>query len=112
MTHDDSLTRQETPEPVGREETDRTSVDPAAAPHSQHEEHQGDFAEGQTSTHVEPDALRGDFAEGQEQHERDGDDAHRGDFAEGQAGTHVPPDALRGDFAEGEEEHRHNDERR
>jgi len=112
MANDDTRIEQEEHEPVGRAEVDRTSEDLTTETQPHHDERRGDFAEGQTSTHVSRDALPGDFAEGQEEHERGGASAHRGDFAEGQTGTHVAPDARRGGFAEGEGEHVHSDERR
>lgn len=109
MANDDKRADRGQPEPAGTEEAE--SEDSAGATHSHHDEHRGDFAEGQTSTHVPSDALRGDFAQGQEEQERSGATAHRGDFAEGQTGTHVSPDARRGDYAEGDED-THSDERR
>lgn len=112
MAHDEKGTGHEAREPVGREAADHTATDRAGAAHSHDADHRGDFAEGQSGTHVPPDALRGDFAEGQEEHDRGGASEHRGDFAEGQSDTHVLPDALRGDYAEGDEEHEHSDARR
>jgi hypothetical protein len=111
VAQDENTTGREAREPVGREAADHTATEPAGAIHSHDDEHRGDFAEGQTDSHVPPDALPGDFAEGQEEHDRGGVSEHRGDFAEGQTGSHVPPDALRGDFAE-VDEHEHSDDRR
>jgi hypothetical protein len=66
-------------------------------------DHVGDFAEGQTETHVKPGTLMGDFAAGQEKNPRVGTVQPRGDFAEGQEETKVDPAAPRGDFARGQE---------
>jgi hypothetical protein len=67
------------------------------------QDHVGDFAEGQTKTHVKPGTLMGDFAAGQEQNPRLGTVQPRGDFAEGQEKSKVDPAAPRGDFARGQE---------
>ncbi len=66
-------------------------------------EHVGDFAEGQTESHVKPGTLMGDFAAGQEKKPRVGTVQPRGDFAEGQEKEKVDPAAPRGDFAQGQE---------
>jgi hypothetical protein len=67
------------------------------------QEHVGDFAEGETRTHVERGALMGDFAAGQEAKPRTGTVQPRGDFAEGQEQRPLDPTAPRGDFARGHE---------
>jgi hypothetical protein len=67
-------------------------------------EPRGDYAEGQTDTHVTPGTLDGDFAAGEEETPRPGVVQPRGDFASGEEAGKTDPTALRGDFARGQEE--------
>ena len=65
--------------------------------------HRGDFAEGESKTHVVPGTLMGDFAAGQEATPRTGTIQPKGDFASGEEHEPVDPAALRGNFARGQE---------